>query len=122
MKVVDSSGWIQYFTKGPFADSYEPILRQPLQVLTPTIILYEVYKKLKKELSEQHALEAVAQMAKTEIAPLTDSIALEAADISLEHKLPMADALIYSTARHYHSDLYTSDSDFKDLPHVVCYL
>lgn len=119
MSVVDSSGWLEYFTDGPLAKRYEPYLRKAHDLVTPTIILYEVYKKLKHEKGEELALLAAAQLGKTVLVPLSEALALEAADLSLEHKLPMADAIVYATALAYQRKLITSDADFKGLPNVL---
>ena len=118
MILVDSSGWLEYFMNGTLAEKYAGYLSKSREVLTPTIVLYEVFKLLKKQLGEQHALDAATQMGKTNIVPLTDSLAYHAANISLEHKLSMADSIIYATAREHQATLVTSDADFKDLPSV----
>ena len=67
--------------------------------MTPSIVVYEVYKRLKKEKGEEVALEAYAQITRTQIIPLDQDSALQAADISLAHSLAMADAIVYSTAK-----------------------
>lgn len=49
MKVLlDSSGWIEFLTGGPLAERYAPYLTSRYQLITPTIVLYEVYKKIKR--------------------------------------------------------------------------
>jgi toxin FitB len=117
--VVDSSGWLEFLTDGPAADEYASHLRHPGAVLTPTIVLYEVYKHAKRLLSEEDAVDAIAAMQKTRIVPLTDELALIAADLSLAHKLPMADAIVLATAQANNADVVTSDADFLDIPGVV---
>lgn len=87
--------------------------------MTPSIVLYEVYKRLKRDASEASADAMAAEIGKTRVIPLDDQLALRAADVSLEFHLPMADAIVYATARAHEAMLVTSDSDFKDLPHVV---
>ncbi len=53
MKIVlDSSGWIEFFTAGPLAERYAVYLTPRYDVVTPTIVLYEVYKKIKRERGE----------------------------------------------------------------------
>jgi len=47
MIVVDSSGWIEWLTEGALADKYAEYLRSSNEVITPVVIVYEVYKKLK---------------------------------------------------------------------------
>lgn len=51
MILVDSSGWIEFFADGPRADRYAPYLKRPDEVVTPTVVLYEVYRKLRHSLS-----------------------------------------------------------------------
>jgi predicted nucleic acid-binding protein len=117
--VVDSSGWIEFFSGGPLADNYAVYLRDATRLVTPTIVLYEVYKKIKREKGEETALLLTGQMHATHVVPLTESIALAAADLSLRHGLAMADAIVYATARHQRAKLITGDADLKDLPDVV---
>ena len=118
MRVIDSSGWVEYFLNGPAAEDYAGFIEKPREIITPTIVLYEVYKKVKKESNQEWALEAAEQMQRTRVVGLSPAIAYEAADWSLDQGLAMADAIVYATARFYRSDLVTSDVDFKNLPSV----
>jgi toxin FitB len=111
--VVDSSGWIEFFTDGPLADSYALKLRSLPAVVLPVITIYEVYKRLKRDLSEDDALVAISAMQRATVVPISAEIALTAADLSLEYRLAMADALILATARLYRAELVTSDADFE---------
>jgi len=117
--LVDSSGWIEYFSSGPLAERYGSYLTRPAQLITPTVVVYEVYKKIKRERGEELALRATARLTATEVIPLTESIALLAADVSLQYGLAMADAIVYATARDQDAQVLTSDADLKDLPGVV---
>ena len=120
MKVLlDSSGWIEFFTGGPLADRYAPYLTPRYEVVTPTIVLYEVYKKIKRERGEETALLFAGRLSVTQVVHLTESIALLAADLSLRHGLAMADAIVYATARDLNAEVVTGDADLKDLPGVV---
>ena len=120
MKVIDSYGWIEYFSDGPLAKKYASYIEgvNENDAVTPTFVVYEVYKRLKKEKGEQVALEAYAQLTRTRIVALDEQSALKAADMSLERGLAMADAIVYSTARAYSAQLITSDKDLKDLPGI----
>lgn len=84
-----------------------------------TIELYEVYKVVRRDVSEERAIEAVAAMQRATIVPVDESLALEAADLSLGHGLAMADALVYATARRYGAKLITGDADFEGLPETL---
>jgi toxin FitB len=117
--VVDSSGWLQFLTDGPLADEYARRLRQSASVITPTIVIYEVYKHAKRLRGEDEALDAVAAMKKTTVVPLDEELALVAADLSLEHRLPMADAVILATAQLHEAEVVTSDADFENVPGVI---
>jgi predicted nucleic acid-binding protein len=119
MILVDACGWLEYFTDGPLADEYYQYLKKPKEIITPTIILYEVYKKIKMERTEEDALLAAAQIQETEIFNLTESIALAAADFSLEYKMPMADAIVYATASLKNAKIATSDAHFEKLDKVI---
>ncbi len=119
MLLVDSSGWLEFLTDGPLAGTYAQHLKRLDDVLTPTIVLYEVYKVIKRQRSEEEALTVVAQMGKTQVVLLSDMIALTAADASLTYQLAMADAIVYATALIHKAKLVTSDADLASLPGVV---
>lgn len=119
MIVLDSSGWLEFFGDGPYADEFAARLRHPANVMTPTIAIYEVYKWIKRERSEDDAMYAAATMRKTRVVDLSDEIALTAADLSLAHKLPMADAIILATARTHGAELVTTDGDFDGMEGVT---
>ncbi|MGC9316687.1 MAG: type II toxin-antitoxin system VapC family toxin [Armatimonadota bacterium] len=114
---MDSSGWIDYLTDGPRADRFEQYL-QADDLLVPTIVLYEVYKWLKREVSEDEAMAVAARLRHHHVVPFDEDLALEAADMSLRHGLAMADAIVYATARHHCATLVTADSDFSAIPDV----
>ena len=115
MTLVDSSGWIEYFTNGPLADEFAPYLENPPEVVTPTIVIFEVFRVIRRQRSEEEAIKAVAQMQKTSVVDLDQFIALTAADVSIEHGLAMADAIIFATAQVQDIQLVTADSDFEGL-------
>ncbi len=118
MTLVDSSGWLEFLVDGPLAQEYAEALLEPTEVLTPTVVLYEVYKWVRRERREETALLAAAQMSKTRVAALDRTIALTAADLALEHGLAMADAIVYATGRVRGVAVMTSDRDFEGLPGV----
>ena len=117
--LVDSSGWIEYFSGGPLAQRYGSYLTPPAELITPTIVVYEVYKKIKRERGEEVALRVTASLTATQVIPLTESIALMAADVSLQYGLAMGDAIIYAAGQDQEARVLTSDADLKDLPGVV---
>ena len=115
MTLVDSSGWIEYFTNGPLADEFAPYMEDLSEVVTPTIVIFEVFRVIRRQRSEEEAIEAVAQMQKTSVVDLDQFIALTAADVSIEHGLAMADAIVFATAQVQDVQLVTADSDFEGL-------
>jgi len=117
---LDSYGWIERFTNGPKAPQYNQIIEstEPENIVTSIVVLYEVYKKIKKIKGEEEALLAIAALSQTTIVPVDQTIALEAADYSLENNLHFSDSLVYATARHWKVRLYTSDSDLGPLTSV----
>lgn len=121
MIVLDSSGWIEFFADGPHAEEFAVRLRHPANVITPTVALYEVYKWIKRERSEDQAIEAVATMKKTRIADLTEEIALTAADLSLAHRLAMADSTMLAFARANRAELVTTDAGFEGVEGVTVF-
>jgi len=119
--VVDSSGWVEFMGDGAKANSFAPYLESPENLLLPSIIVYEVYKKLIRE-QGQHLAEVFLSQAfdfRERLIGLTLELSILAARTSLETRLPMADAVIYATARHHRAHLITSDSHFANLPGVT---
>lgn len=118
MNIVDTSGWIEYFFGGRNMDYFLPVLEDTAELIVPVICMYEVFKKINSIADEARALQAVAQMKQARVIDLTEDIALSAALISLRHKLPMADSMIYATARAHGATLWTQDDHFQSLPGV----
>ena len=120
MILLDSYGWIEYFTEGPLAGKYAKYVEDVNEENTvmPTIVVYEVYKKIKGEISEEKALEAYAQLMRAKVIPIDISLAIEAADFSLKLGLGMADAIIYAAAKREGARIVTSDEHFKGLEDV----
>jgi predicted nucleic acid-binding protein len=118
MNVVDSSGWLEYFGKGPNGEFFAPVIKASNQLVVPTISMYEVYKRIVLQRDEEEALSAIGWMNVGLVADLTREIALTAADLSVEHQLPMADSIILATARANNATLWTQDEHFKALPDV----
>ena len=118
MNVVDSSGWLEYFADGPNADFFAPPIENSVDLIVPSISLYEVFERVLQQRSEGDALQAVATMMQGQVIDLNDRLALEAAKISVEKKLPMADSVILATARAHQATVWTQDSDFEGLEGV----
>jgi len=119
MIIVDSCGWLEWFSDGVLARKYQKYLENKNELLVPTIVLYEVYKILKREVGEEKALLAFGHMKISEVIHFDENLALRAADISLLHNLAMADAIVYATSLENNCRLITSDGDLKSLPQVT---
>ena len=110
---MDSSGWLEYFADGPKASVFEKPLLKTDNLLVPTICLYEVFKVILRERGEDEALQAIALMKQGKEVVLDEEIAIHAAKISFDHKIPMADSIILATAQAHEAIIWTLDSDFK---------
>ena len=116
--IVDSSVWIEIFTEGPLAGKCEQEIKTNESVWIPTLVFYEVYKKIKKKASEELALQAIGFLSQYSQCELTREIALLAGDLSLSLNLGMADSLILAHAKHLKKSFLTLDNDFAGLPDV----
>ncbi len=119
MVVLDSSGWLEYLWEGGLADRFVPYLEDMTQIVTPAIVLSEVYRAACRAGSDREAMSVVAQLEQTTISPLGSDAAITAAELSRDHGLALADALIYAAARLEGCGLVTADTDFRGLPGVV---
>lgn len=115
--VIDSSGWLEYITADSKADLFVPYFKN--QVLVPAIVIYEVRKILLLRGSRMVADWFVSEVLRHRVIDIDQQIALQAAVISVEHQLHMADALIYAAARDQNAELLTTDTHFKDLSGVT---
>ena len=118
MNVVDSSAWIEYFTRGPNALTFYAPINALDDLVVPTVCIYEVFKKFFLQGSERVAFEAVAHMKQGAVIDFEPEIAIQAAKLSIELRLPFADAIILATARSTASVLWTQDEHFKGIPGV----
>jgi len=118
VNLVDSSGWLEYLADGPNADFFANSFLPTADLLVPTLSLYEVFKRVLQQRGEDDALQAVALMQQGTIVELSGSLALSAARISLNDKIPMADSIMLATARAYGATLWSQDSDFENIAGV----
>ncbi|NVL90901.1 MAG: type II toxin-antitoxin system VapC family toxin [Desulfobacterales bacterium] len=118
MNIVDSSGWLAYFADEPNAKHFLTPLNDTASLVVPTVTIYEVFKVVLRESSENEALLAAVAMRKGRVVDLTASMAIAASKLSLEHNLPMADSVILATAKGFEATIWTQDSDFKNIEDV----
>ena len=118
MNVIDSSAWLEYFANGPNASFFAPAIEKTRELIVPSLTLYEVFKRILQQRDEGSALQAVAAMQQGRIVDLDSNLAIMAARISTERKLPMADSIILATAWANGAEVWTQDADFRGLPSV----
>ncbi len=118
MNLVDSSAWLEYLANGPNAEYFSAPLEDTGNLLVPTICIYEVFKAVLRQRGEDAALQTAALMKQGTTIDLTDELALQAANISIEYRIPMADSIILATARAHEAVLWTQDQDFKSIENV----
>ena len=118
MNIVDSSGWLEYFAEGENIDFFASAIEDTENLIVPVICVYEVFKRILilkgLDAAEQH----IAELLKGQQVDLSAPLALSAAQLSVEYKLPMADSLILATAQSYEAILWTQDEHFKSIPGV----
>jgi predicted nucleic acid-binding protein len=118
MNIVDSSGWLAYFADEPNSKHFLIPLNDTASLVVPTVTIYEVFKVVLRESSENEALHAAVAMQKGTVVDLTSPLAIAASKLSLEHNLPMADSIILATAKEFDATLWTQDADFKNIDGV----
>jgi len=118
MNVVDSSGWLEYFTDGENTEFFAPAIEDTRNLIVPVICVYEVFKRTMVGQGVDVAEIRIADLHKGRIVELTAPLALSAAVISAELKLPMADSLILATARANNATLWTQDEHFQHIEGV----
>ena len=118
MNIVDSSGWLEFFADGPNAGVFAPVIQRTGELAVPTISLYEVFKRVLQQRGESEALVAAALMQQGMVIDLDGALALSAAKIAADAKLPMADAIMLASAQALGATLWTQDADFADIEGV----
>ena len=118
MNLVDSSGWIEYLTASSNAAFFAKPLKDVERLIVPAICIFEIFRYILRVKGKDEALQVAAQMKQGKVIPLEMSLSIEAAKLSFEFKLPMADSIILATARGYQATLWTQDTDFKNIEGV----
>jgi len=119
MRLVDTSAWIEFLIGSLTGQKVAAELPDRTQWLVPTIVQLELVKWLSREVGEEAADDALAFTQTCLVFPLDTAIAVAAAGIGAEIKLPTADAIVYATARAHDADILTCDRHFDGLDGVV---
>lgn len=118
MNLVDTSGWLEYFADSAQARHFAPVIENLRDLLVPSVVIYEVFKKVALAYDEGKAFAAIAQLKQGRVVNVDETVALYAGKLSIDHKLPMADAFIYAMALLNKAVVYTQDAHFEGLPSV----
>lgn len=121
MNVIDSSAWLSYFAGDKNSTSFAKPIESLDTLLVPSITVTEVFKHVLRLKGEELALEVIAHMTQGKVISLDAQLAIDAGSFGVQHKLPLADSIIYATTMKFNATLWTQDSDFKDLPNVKFY-
>ena len=116
--VVDSSGWLEYLADGANAEFFAPALEDPAHLVVPSLSILEVFKWVLRERGEDAALQAAALMQQGHVVELDVALAIRAAKLGVEHRLPLADSVMLATAHAYEAVLWTQDRDFEGIAGV----
>ncbi len=116
-ELIDSSVWMDYFVLGNFKE----IIEIEKELYLSVISMFEIKTKLiKKKINKDKIKEKIDFIkAKSIIIDLDNETAETAAEIAAEKDLPMADALIYSSAFVNNLKLITLDNDFRGLDNAI---
>ena len=119
--VVDSSAWLAYLADEPTATDFAPAIETTARLIVPAVCVLEVFKVVARQRGEGAALQAVALMQQGHVVDLDATLAVSAARLGLAHQLPLADSIVYATARAVSGTVWTQDDDFAALPDDVEY-
>jgi len=103
---------------GSNADFFAEPLADAAGLIVPAISIFEVFKRVLQQRGEAAALQAAALMQQGRVEVLDASLAMVAARLSQELKVPMADGIMLATARRFEAVLWTQDAAFNGLPGV----
>lgn len=118
MNLVDSSGWLEYFADGKNAGFFAPAIENAKTLVVSSINCYEVYKRIAQQRDDNAAIQAIAVMQEGTVVDFSADLAISAAKVALELKLPLAGSVILATARLHRATIWTQDSDFEGMAGV----
>jgi len=118
VNVVDSSAWLEYFAGGPNAEYFASAIEEIDALVVPTIVVYEVFRRVLQQRGEDAALQAAALLHQGKVVELDAALALQAARIGADKRLPLADSIVFATALQHDAILWTQDADFEGMPGV----
>jgi hypothetical protein len=81
MNVIDSSCWLEYFAGSHTGEIVAQTIENLEELIVPSIVLYEVFKKLLIEKDEDSAILAIAHMKQGRVVDLDSDLSILAAKI-----------------------------------------
>ncbi len=96
--MVESSAWLSYFAGDANAGVFSKAIEDTEKLIVPSMTITEVFKCILRQRDEDVALEAIAHMEQGKVISLDSELAVNAAQYGVDHKLPLADSIIYATA------------------------
>ena len=100
-RVVDSSGWLEYFGGSSRAVLFAEAIEDTEHLIVPVISIYEVYKKTLRERGSEKAAEVANLMRRGRVVLLDIPTVLHAGT----YQLSLADSVIYAVAVQYSATL-----------------
>jgi toxin FitB len=107
-------------TDGRNAAIFAKPIEATRSLIVPTLSIFEVFKRVCQQRNEDEALRAVAVMEQGRVVDLDRATALEAARLSIQHAIAMADSVMLATAQRHRATFWTQDADFDGLPGARC--
>jgi predicted nucleic acid-binding protein len=117
VNLVDSSGWLEYFADGKNASFFAPAIENT-ELLVSSVNCYEVLRRNAQQRDENAAMQAIAVMQEGAVVDLTWDLAIVAAKIALDLKLPLADSGHFGHGAHELRRVWTQDSGFNGIAGV----
>lgn len=118
MNVVDSCGWLEFFAGGSNKEFFRAPLQDTTRLIVPSMVVFEVCRRTLVLADDATARRVFEFMQQGQIVTLDEENMFQAALNAAKHKLAMADAIIWQTARVHQAKLYTQDVDLRGLPSV----
>lgn len=105
---------MEFFADTDRADLYAAAIDDVERLVVPVVTIYEIVKKLTRDAGDEVAAAALSLMQRGQVVAVDLALALDAAVVGL----PLADSLIYATARRHGAELWTQDAHFDGLQGV----
>lgn len=116
--VIDSSAWLEYLANGPNAGEFAPVIEALDRLVVPALVITEVLRRL-DALGRGHAVpQVLAHMRQGQVIVFDDRLAVDAAVVGRQHRLALADSVVYATALAVEGVVWTQDEDFQSLAQV----